>query len=156
MDPFTIAAGISAAGKLFSGLSGLFGGNSKAKQEEYAAQQARDEAGVAPSQALAQGDAVASRAATQAAANGGGLVGSSIGVIQDLSQKAMFNARSAVYRGETEARAHLYQAKVAKAEGLQSLIGGVLGAAASVAGGVGQAQQAGAQLGDMKSLAGLF
>jgi len=74
----------------------------------------------------------------QAAANGGGLVGSSLSVIQNLSNQAMFNARAAVYRGQSEARADLYQGAVAKQNGVNGLIGGVFGGASSLVGGWAQ------------------
>jgi len=136
MDPITIAAGISALGSLFKGVSGLFAGNAQAKAEKNAARQADAEAGVNAQIALAQGDQTAAQGAVQAAANGGGFVGSSLAAISDLSRAAMFKARSAVYRGQTEMQAHLYNAKVAKAQGTNDLIGGVIGAAGAAAGGM--------------------
>ncbi len=87
---------------------------------------------------------MAAKAATQAAANGGGFTGSSLGVIQNLSQRAMFNARAQVYRGQSEAQAHLYAGKVAKTQGFMDLAGGVLGAASSVASGGSDASSLGA------------
>lgn len=139
MDPFTIAAGISAVGSLFKGLTSFFGANNQAKAEKNAARQAQAEAGVNSSIALEQGDQVAAQGAVQAAANGGGFVGSALSEIQNLTNQAMFKARSVVYRGATEAQGHLYQAKVLKAQGTNELIGGVLGAAGSAAGGFAQA-----------------
>lgn len=120
MDP--ISAGIAAVGALFSGISGFFSGRAQARQYQAEALQQREEAGVASSQALAQGDEVAARAATQAAANGGGFDGSSMAVIASLGQQSLFNARAAVYRGETAARQDLYDAKVAKIGAVTSLI----------------------------------
>lgn len=117
-----ITAGIDALGQLFSGVSDFFASRNKAKAYEYQAQQASSESGVAASQALTQGDIVAARAATQAAANGGGLVGSSIGVISYLGQQAMFNARAAAYKGTTEASADRYKARLARRAGVISLI----------------------------------
>jgi hypothetical protein len=136
MDPITIAAGIAAVGSLFKGITGLFGGNAKAKAEKAAAAQAGQEAGVNAQAALAEGDAAAAQGAVQAAANGGGFVGSSIAAIQNLSNIAMFKARAAAYRGQTEIQNHLYGARVAKAQGVNSLIGGVIGAAGALAGGL--------------------
>lgn len=140
MDPITISAGISAVSSLFKGVTGFFGGNAQAKAEQQAARQAGDEAGVAAQQALGQGDAAAAQGAVQAAANGGGFVGSSLAAISDLSRKAMFNARAAAYRGQTEIQKHLYDAGVAKAQGLNDLIGGTLGAAGSLYKGAAQKQ----------------
>lgn len=134
MDPISI--GIAAASSLFKGITGFFSGNSQAKAMKAAARQAGDEAGVAAQGALAQGDAAAAQGAVQAAANGGGLVGSSLGVIQMLSQRAMFNARAAAYRGVTEQQTDLYNARVAKAKATTGLISSVFGAAGDIAGGM--------------------
>lgn len=138
MEP--ISAGISAVAALFKGISGFFGMNAEAKAEKNAARQAQAEAGVASSQALAQGDQVAAQGAVNAAANGGGLVGSSLAVISDLTRKAMFNARAAAYRGATESQAHLYNAKVDKAAGVNDLVGGLFGSAGSLVKGGAQIQ----------------
>lgn len=129
MDPITIAAAASAIASLFSGVSSFLGSKGAARAEEAAARQSSREAGVEANMALAQGDAVAASAATQVAANGGGLGGSSLAVIDQLSSQAMFNARRAIYGGVTEANAHLYNAKVAKKNGKLALIGSVFGAA---------------------------
>lgn len=154
MDPFTIAAGISAVGSLFKGIGGFFAGNNQAKALKNAARQADAEAGVNAQIALQQGNAIAAKAATQAAANGGGLTGSSLAAIQDLSQKAMFNARTAVYRGMTEAQRDLYQANVAKAQGMLSLIGSFSPAAAGMANGMAQSDLAKQQISAMQQMHG--
>ncbi len=127
------AAGLSAVGSLLSGIGSLVAGNHKATAERYAATQANDEAGVNAQIALQEGDQVAADAAVQAAANGGGFVGSSLAVLSSLSQQAMFNARAQVYRGRSEAQQHLYNAKVAKAQGRLGLVTGILSAGASLA-----------------------
>jgi hypothetical protein len=154
MDPFTIAAGISALGSAFKGITGFLGGNQQAKAEKAAAAQAEGEAGVAASQALAQGDQVAAQGAVQAAANGGGFVGSSIAAIQQLSSQAMFNARAAAYRGATEGRADLYQAKIAKGQGVSSLVGSLIGSAGDIAGGVARSGAESRQLAALTTLKG--
>lgn len=136
MDPLTIiSAGISSVGSLFKGLTGFFGGNAEAKIAEQNARQAQEEGGVAASQALAQGDQVAARAATQAAANGGGFTGSALSVISSLSQQAMFNARAAAYKARTAANAELYRGSVAKTQGLQGLVTSAADAGSSLIGG---------------------
>ena len=135
MDPFTIAAGIGAFGSIFKGLSGLFGGNAEAKVHENNAITDLRQAGVNSDIALTQGNTVAAHGAVAAAANGGGLVGSSMGVIQNISQMAMFNARQQIYRGQTAAQAERYAGAVAQAQGVQQLIGGIVGAGSSLAGG---------------------
>lgn len=138
MDPFTIAAGISAIGGLFKGLTSLFSGEAQKKAADNAATQHLQEAGVGVQESLQEGDQVAARGATQAAANGGGIVGSSLGVISQISQAAMFNARAQAYRGRTQAQADVYQGKVAMAQGIQGLVGGVVSSASSLVGGFQQ------------------
>lgn len=170
MDPITIAAGISALGSLFSGVTGFLGGNAKADALKKQAAQHRAEAGVNAQAELEQGNATVAHAAVQAAANGGGFVGSTMGVLQDLSRKAMFNARSAAYRGATQSQADEYAADQAGSEALQSLVSGGLGAGASMFSGMGKSaalsRMAGAGAGagagaaaggaDLSELAGLF
>ena len=135
MDPFTIAAGIGAVGKLLGGITGLFGGNAQAALHNRNALMDAQQAGVDSSISWQQGEGVAAEGAVRAAANGGGLVGSSMGVITNLSQQAMYNARAQIYRGQVASQGELYQAAVAKNQGQRALIGGVVGAASSVAGG---------------------
>lgn len=155
MDPFTLAALAGSAGKIFGGITSLFGGFSKAQAYRNAATQADAEAGVQAGQALAQGDEAAARGATQSAANGGGFVGSAIDQIAMLSQRSLFNARAAVYRGNTQAQSDLYNAKVAKMQGIQDMIGSLAGAGAQAAGGMGQSAQASAQMKALGQLRGL-
>lgn len=154
MDPFTIAAAISAAGALFKGVTGFLGGNAEDQAEKQAAQQHLNEAGVNADEALMQGDQAAARAATQVAANGGGFGGSSLGVINQLSSDAMFNARAQAYRGRTQAQSDLYAGSVAKTQGVDSLISGVVGAGSSIAGGFMRQAQFGAQMNALGRLRG--
>lgn len=154
MDPTIVAAGIQAVGSLFKGITGFFQGNSQAKAYKVAARQAEAEAGVQSSVALQQGDAVAAQGAVNAAANGGGFVGSSIAAIQQLSSQAMFNARAAAYRGATEGQTDLYNAKVAKAQGLSALIGSLSPAGGALYGGVARQQAEDRQLAALTTLKG--
>lgn len=155
MDPFSLAAtGVSILGSIFGGLFGNSAAQAQAKEYEYRAQQEREKAGVNAQEALAAGDATAARAATQAAANGGGLVGSSIGVVQQASSMAMFNAREQVYRGASAAQADLYNAKVAKANGTNALIGGALGAVGAGVSGAADASYRSSIEASMKQLRG--
>jgi len=78
---------------------------------------------------------VAAHAAVQTAANGGGFTGSSLGVISQLSQQAMFNARAASYRANTIAIADRYNTKVQKADSLNDYIGAGIGAVSPAVGG---------------------
>ena len=136
MDPTSlVAAGIHTVGALFKGISSLFGGIHANQAEKMNALQAREEAGVAAQQSVQQGEAAAARGATQAAANGGGFGGSTLGVLSWLSQQSMFNARAQVYRGEAAARADLYSGKQALAQGIQGGISGGVDAASSLVGG---------------------
>lgn len=129
MDPFTLASsGFAAIGNLFSGLLGASASNAQAKADEMAAHQADAEASVRGDEALMEGDAAAAHGAVQAAANGGGFTGSTLGVIQQLSANAMFNARARIYQGQTEARNDLYNAAVAKTNARNQTIGAIGGA----------------------------
>jgi hypothetical protein len=154
MDPFTIMAGIGAVGSLFKGLTGFFGGNAQAQEERNAAEEADRQAGVNAQIALQQGDEAAAHGAVAAAANGGGFVGSAIGVIGNLSNQAMYNARQQVYRGQTEAQNDLYGAAVAKTQAWDSLISGGVGAASSIVGGFAQASLAAQQKAALSALKG--
>lgn len=144
MDPITIAAGISAIGSLFKGITGFLGGSDKQKLEELQAQQDLQEGGVAAGQAVRQGEIVEADGATRAAANGGGFVGSTLGVLQGLADQAQFNARAAVYHAQTAARSARYEGAVAKTDGIDALISGVTQAASSLVGGMAKSS-AGAQ-----------
>jgi hypothetical protein len=150
MDPFTIAA--ESASKILGGITGFIASNKKAQALRNAATQANAEAGVSAQQALEQGDEVTARAATQVAANGGGFVGSAMGELAQLAQRAMFNARAAVYRGATEAQADLYNAKVAKANGLLGLVGSVGGEMFSGAAKAGQGAEMDKQMNLLSTL----
>lgn len=141
MDPMEMAsAGTSILGNLFSGFTGLLGGNQQAAADRARANQAEREASVNAQEALQQGNAAAAQGAVAAAAGGGGLTGSSMGAIQQASAMALFNARTNLYRGQTEASADLYDMKIAQANGINSAIGGVFGAAGSATAGAVKAQ----------------
>ncbi len=137
----------SALGNLFGGLSASNADKEKAQVDENNAIQARQVAGINAQLALERGDQVAAHGAVQAAANGGGLVGSSMGVIQQASNMAMYNARAASYRGISEGQADEYAAKVEKANATNALIGGFLGAAGSAGSDVAMDQYRGQYLG---------
>lgn len=156
MGPLGIAStALDALGHLFGGIMGANAGSAQNKAQQYAAQQARQEAGVAAQEAILQGNTAAGHAAVQTAANGGGFVGSSMGVISQLSREAMFNARAAAYRGVTQSQSDLYQGAVAKANGVNSLIGGAVGAAGAAASGAATEVFRGQQLSSLASLQGL-
>ncbi len=138
MDPLEVAnfaqGGLQSIGNLFSSIIGSNAEKAHAQALRYAAQQANSEAGVNAQEQLQEGDAVAAHAAVQGAANGGGFTGSTLGIISSLGAQAMFNARNAVYRGQTVAQNDLYEARVASANANNQLIGGVIGAVSPVVG----------------------
>lgn len=135
------AAGISAIGSIIGGVGQFAASRGRAKALKRGAAQARREAGVAAGLALEQGDRAAARAAVQAASGGGGLTGSAIGSLDDLASSAMFNARTAIYEGVSEARNLDYEAKVAKKQGTLALVTAGLMAAGSAGSALGDMQQ---------------
>lgn len=133
------AAGLSAVGSLFGGASARAAAKARAKALEAAARQAKLEGGVAASQGLQEDERTIAAASTRAAAGGAGLRGSAADVIDDLSRQSMYRARSTLYRATSEARNRLYEAQVARREGQDAFIQGIIGAGASMLGGFGQA-----------------
>lgn len=157
MDPLTLAAGgLSALGGLFKGITGMLAGTAQQKALDYAARQAEDQAGVSAQQQLDQGNQVAARAAAQGAANGGGFVGSTLGLVQDLASRAMFNTRAEIYKGKVQAQNDIYQGQVARAQGLNDMIGGVVDAGSSLVGGFAKAGFQAQQLKYMQQAGGDF
>jgi hypothetical protein len=154
LDPFTLAAGLSAIGSVFKGITGLIAGKREAQADKNAALQAEMEGGVNAQEALQSGNATAARAATQVAANGGGFVGSSLDVVKNLSEQAMFQARGQAYRARTVAQNDIYKAGVAKAQGLNQFVGSLINAGSSVAGGMMQQGLYQQQMLALKSLRG--
>jgi len=140
-----ITAGISAIGNMLGGVGQFAASRGRARALRAAGLQARREAGIEAGIALEEGDRAAASAAVQAAAGGGGLTGSAITALDDLAGSAMFNARSAIYRGVAEGRNLDYEAKVAKRQGELALVTGWLGAtgaAGSALGGMQARRQA--------------
>ena len=130
LNPISVAVqGISS---LVGGITGFFAGNQQAKQAEAAAGQARTIGGINTQEALLQANAATARGATLAASSGGGLGGTTAGVLNQIAERGMFNARAAAYRGASQAEVDEYTAKVDKDNAINSLIGGLTG-------GVGQA-----------------
>lgn len=130
-----VSSGIGALGSLFSGVTNYFGQMAEAQEDENNAITALRQAGVNSQVALQEGNATAAEGAVRAAANGGGLVGSALGVISNLSNQAMYNARQQVYRGQTQAQNYTYAASVAKFNAIAGAIGGGIKAGTSLAGG---------------------
>jgi hypothetical protein len=150
-----ISAGLEAVGGLFKGITGFFSSEAQARQEKLAAHMAAQQGGVNSDIALRQGDAVAEQGAANAAANGGGFVGSSLSVIQNLSDQAMYNARATAYRSRTVEEAHLEQASIDKSQAWSSLIGGATGAVGSVIGNAATSQFRSQMLASRAALTGM-
>lgn len=131
MAPIVAAAALAAAGKLFKGITGFLGKNQEKKYLRQQAQVRRQEAGIESNVALEEGERVAARGAVVAAASGGGTGGSATAVLDDVARQSMFNARSAIYRGESEARNLTYQASVKSAEAKIELISSFVDAGSS-------------------------
>jgi hypothetical protein len=80
------------------------GQDAEKNQAQAYGRMARTEGGVAASLAMEEGARARARAATLAAASGGGITGSAQEVLDDLARQQMFRARSAIYSAETDAR----------------------------------------------------
>lgn len=137
-----LAAGASAVGKLVQGIGGYRSGQAKAKALGFAARNARQEAGIKASLALEDSDRIGARAATLAAASGGGgLQGSAMAVIDDLARQGVYRARQTVRDGLSESVALLNDATTAKRQGELELTAGVIDAGTSVLGSMGKSAQ---------------
>ena len=126
LDPFLISGGIGAIGSLFKGLTGLQVQPAGARKDAYRKQgeEAEMQSGVQAQERLRRrASAAAAHAAVTAAANGGGPTGSSMGVIQNLSSQAMFNACTAICRGNQANQNDIYQGQeLAKAQKVSDLV----------------------------------
>lgn len=139
----TVAAGMKAVGSLFGGFGKYRQGKARAKALKFAARNARREAGINASIALEESDRVGARAATLAAASGGGgLQGSALAVIDDLARQGMYRARQTVRDGLAQSVALMDEATAARRQAELDLFTGVWGAGTSFLGGLGQQAQA--------------
>jgi hypothetical protein len=130
LGPLSIASPlISAGSSAIQGIMGFVSGQQQAKQAAAAAIQASRTGGINADERLQQGGQIVGRAATLAASSGGGLGGTTAGVLNHLAETSMFNARAMAYRGATEADADTYQSSIDKDNAMNSLIGGFTGAA---------------------------
>lgn len=133
------AAGLSAVGSLFSGIGRFQAGRSRAKALRLAAKNARREAGVRASIALEDSDRIGARAATLAAASGGGgIEGSALAVIDDLARQGMYRARQTVRDGLAESLALRQEATTARAQADLDLFSSVIDAGGTVLGQMGR------------------
>lgn len=141
--PVMLAAGLQAVGSLFGGFGRRQASRARAKALGYAARNARREAGINASIALEDSDRVGARAATLAAASGGGgLQGSALGVIDDLARQGMYRARQTVRDGLSQSIALLQDATTAKRQGDLELFSSVIEAGSTVLGQMGASAQA--------------
>ena len=124
------AAGLSAAGKIFGGITANSAARARARALEDGARQALNEAGVAAQLAIEDDERAMARAVTLAAAGGRGATASR--VLADLERQSVFRARTAAYRGQAEARNKRYDAQVSRAEGRSALIGSFIDAGSSL------------------------
>lgn len=132
-----LAVGAKALGSLFGGIGGYRQGRARAKALKYAATNARREAGVKASLLLEDSDRTGARAATLAAASGGGgLEGSALAVIDDLARQGMYRARQTVRDGVAQSYALQSDAATARAQAPLDLTTGFIDAGATVLGGI--------------------
>jgi hypothetical protein len=133
-----LAAGVSAVGSIMGGIGRRNQNRAKAKALTNAARNARQEAGIKASLALEDSDRVGARAATLAAASGGGgLQGSALDVIADLSRQGIYRARQTVRDGLSESVALLNDATTAKRQGDLDLTSSLIDASSTVLGQMG-------------------
>lgn len=133
-----LAAGLSAVGSIFGGIGRYRAGRAKAKALDYAARNARQEAGVRASIQLEDSDRVGARAATLAAASGGGgLQGSALAVIDDLARQGLYRARQTVRDGIAESISLKQEAQTARRQASLDLTAGFLEAGTTVLGQMG-------------------
>lgn len=155
LGPVGLAIGIASLGAKV--LGGIFGANSAkraAKQRaqllEEGARQDLAESGIAAQVALDQGARLQGQAATLMASSGAGATldggGSALNVLDDLSRQSTYNARAAIYQGQTAARAKRLEAKATIKAGAQAQLSGLIGAGSSLIGGFGSLYEQGQQM----------
>lgn len=137
-----LAVGVKAVGQVLGGIGGYRANKARAKALRFAARNARQEAGVQASINLEESDRVGARAATLAAASGGGgLQGSALSVIDDLARQGLYRARATVRDGLARSTALLDESTAARRQGQADLAGGFLQAATTVLGGAAEEAQ---------------
>lgn len=137
------SVGLSVLGHLFGASTAKKQARAKANQLMEAAQQSKAEAGAAAQVQLEQGDRLAARGATLAAASGGGTGGSALGVLDDVTRQSIYNARVSLYKGSTQAHTYNLEAKQALDAGRAQQIGELIGAGTSLLAGFGKMAEAG-------------
>lgn len=141
------AAGLQALGSLLGGFGANAAGKQRRKAAYAAARQTRQEASVEASTIADQVERALARAAVLGAAAGGGFDGSAGDVMRDQEQRGKFNVRSAIWQGETRATALEQEGEVARAEGKNALVAGVIDAGSTLLGGMARQAEAGRQAG---------
>ncbi|WP_312598238.1 hypothetical protein [Brevundimonas sp.] len=137
--PVLLAAGVSSVGKLFGGFGAKRAGQARARMLTNQARNVRQEAGIKASLALEDSDRTGARAATLAAASGGGgLQGSALDVIGDLARQGVYRARQVVRDGLAESAGLLNDATTTKRQGSLDLFSSMIDATSTFLGGVGQ------------------
>lgn len=143
MTPQLLAAGVSSVGQALVGFGKFQASRSQAAQLKAQARNARQEAGIAASISLEESERVGARAATLAAASGGGgLKGSALAVIDDLARQGMYRARQTVRDGVSQSVALRNQAKSVRRQGMLDLFGSLVGASSTALGSMGTEAQA--------------
>lgn len=138
-----LSAGMGAIGNLIGGIGKYRAGKARAKALKFAARNARQEAGVQASIQLEESDRIGARAATLAAASGGGgLEGSAMAVIDDLARQGMYRARQTVRDGLAHSTALLDDATAARRQASLDLTSSVFQAGSTFLGKMGQEAQA--------------
>jgi hypothetical protein len=133
-----LAAGLSAVGSIIGGIGRFQAGRARARALRFAARNARQEAGVRASIAMEESDRVGARAATLAAASGGGgLQGSALAVIEDLARQGVYRARQTVRDGLSESIALQNDARVARQQASLDLTTSLFEAGSTVLGQMG-------------------
>lgn len=137
-----LAVGLKAAGQIIGGLGSYRQRKARAKALGYAARNARQEAGVQASIQLEDSDRIGARAATLAAASGGGgLQGSALAVIDDLARQGLYRARQTVRDGLARSVALKDEATSERRQAEADVAGSVLQAATTVLGGAAEEAQ---------------
>ncbi|MFN3353884.1 MAG: hypothetical protein ACK4Z5_09780 [Brevundimonas sp.] len=137
-----LSAGLSAVGSIFSGIGKRNAARARARMLANAARNARQEAGIRASIMLEESDRVGARAATLAAASGGGgLEGSALDVLADLSRQGVYRARQTVRDGLSESTALLTEATSAMGQGSVELFSSLIDAGSTVLGEMGVSAQ---------------
>ena len=124
---------LQAFGALLGGINTQAAYNERARRLRMQADQFNMEAGVTASNAM-QDSARAEAQGFVSDAASGGFTGSAVDTLNDFIGAQLFNARSIVYRGQTQGRNAQYEANVAKVAGKNALMKSAFDAASSIMG----------------------